>query len=459
VRLRGVTGRDDAPVDDAMPGATPDRRREQRGWYVYDWANSAFSTTVVTTFLGPYLTTVTEDAAGADGRVPFLLGEVRPGQYFGYVLSISVVLQVLVLPVVGAVADHSHRKKELLGLFAYVGASATVLMFFLQGDRYVLGGVLLVVANLAFGASVVVYNAFLPQISTPDERDRVSSRGWALGYSGGALLLAANLALYLAHDSFGLTEGQAVRVSLLSAGLWWAGFTIIPLRRLRNRGVTVDHDGSVLVSGFRQLGRTMREMGSFPKTLLFLLAYLIYNDGIQTVIATAGIYIEKELGLDTGVTVAVVLLVQVVAFVGALLLGRLAGRFGAKRVILGSLVVWAGLVGFAYSIPAGQVAPVFLLAAGIGLVLGGSQALSRSLFSQLIPRDREAEYFSFYEISERGTSWLGTATFSLVFGVTGSYRSAVVVLVAFFVVGGTLLALVRVREAIEAVGNPQPRVV
>lgn len=435
-----------------------ERRREQRGWYVYDWANSAFSTTVVTTFLGPYLTTIAENAAGADGHVSFVVGDVRPGQYFAYVLSLSVAMQVLLLPVVGAIADHSRRKKELLALFAYIGSFCTVLMFFVEGDRYGLGGVLLVAANLAFGASVVVYNSFLPQISTPDERDGVSSRGWALGYLGGALLLTANLALFLAHDAFGLTEGQAVRVSLLSAGLWWASFTVVPLLRLHNRGAARVRDGGVLGSGFRQLGRTLAQMRRFPKTLLFLLAYLVYNDGIQTVIATAGIYVEKELDLDTTVTVAVVLLVQVVAFAGALLLGRMAGRFGAKRVILGSLVAWTGILGFAYLIPAGQAWPVFLLAAGIGLVLGGSQALSRSLFSQLIPRDREAEYFSFYEISERGTSWLGTAAFSLVYGLSGSYRSAILVLVVFFLVGGVLLSLVRVREAIDAVGNAQPRV-
>lgn len=445
-------------MSDTLAGPSVDRRREQRGWYVYDWANSAFSTTVVTTFLGPYLTTITENAAGADGRVPFLLGEVRPGQYFGYVLSLSVLGQVLLLPVVGAIADHWHRKKELLALFAYIGSFATVLMFFIEGDRYRLGGVLLVVANLAFGASIVVYNSFLPQISTADERDTVSSKGWALGYVGGALLLALNLVLFLGHEGFGLTEGQAVRVSLLSAGLWWAGFTIVPLLRLHNRGVVVT-EGGIITSGFRQLWGTMRQMRLFPKTLLFLLAYLIYNDGIQTVIATAGIYIEKELDLDTSVTVAVVLLVQVVAFVGALLLGRMAGRWGAKRVILGSLVGWTAILGFAYVMPAGQAAPVFVMAAAIGLVLGGSQALSRSLFSQLIPREREAEYFSFYEISERGTSWMGTAGFALVYGITGSYRSSIVMLVVFFVVGGLMLTRVRVREAIDAVGNPQPAVV
>ena len=326
-----------------------------------------------------------------------------------------------------------------------------------------LGGVLLVVANLAFGMSVVVYNAFLPQIATPDERDAVSSRGWALGYLGGAILLAANLGLFLGHETFGLTEGEAVRLSLLSAGVWWAVFTVIPVVGLRNRvergeGVPAPPSGSVVTSGFRQLGGTLRDLRRYPQTLLFLLGYLLYNDGIQTVIALAAVYIEKELLLDTTVSIAVILLVQVVAFVGALALGRLAGRYGAQRVILGSLVAWTGVVAVAFVLPAEWPVGVFGLATVIGFVLGGSQALSRSLYSQLIPRLREAEYFAFYEISERGTSWLGTLTFALAYEVSGSYRVAILALVVFFVLGMLILRRVRVAEGIDAVGNTPPAV-
>lgn len=445
-----------APVDRS-------RRRLQRSWYFYDWANSAFSTTVVTVFLGPYLTTLAEDAAGADGRVGFLLWQVRPGSYFSLLVSLSVVLQVLVLPVTGAIADRSRHQRQLLASFAAVGAAATMLMVTLTDGRYVLGGILLVVANLAFGMSVVVYNAFLPQVATPDERDAVSSRGWALGYLGGAILLAANLGLFLGHEAFGLTEGEAVRLSLLSAGVWWAVFTVIPVVGLRNRsergeGAPAPPSGSVLTSGFRQLGGTLRDLRRYPQTLLFLLGYLLYNDGIQTVIALAAVYIEKELLLDTTISIAVILLVQVVAFVGALALGRLAGRYGAQRVILGSLVAWTGVVAVAFVLPAEWPVGVFGLATVIGFVLGGSQALSRSLYSQLIPRLREAEYFAFYEISERGTSWLGTLTFALAYEVSGSYRVAILALVVFFVLGMLVLRRVRVAEGIEEVGNTPPAV-
>ena len=436
-----------------------ERRREQRGWYVYDWANSAFSTTVVTVFLGPFLTAVTEEAAGADGFVTPLGISVRAESFFPYVVSLSVLLQVIVLPLTGAVADRSSRKKELLAGFAFVGSLATAGLYGVQGANYLLGGALFLVANLAFGASLVVYNSFLPEISTPDERDAVSSRGWALGYLGGGLLLLLNLVLFTSHESLGLSEGHAVRVSLLSAGLWWAGFTLVPLRTLRRRPpvhVEAAAGSGVLGAGFRQLAATLRSARVYPQTLLFLAAYLLYNDGIQTVIALSATYGDQELDLGQSTLITAILMVQFVAFLGALLLGRLAMVFGAKRVVLGSLVLWTLVVAYAFVLPAGDVVRFFVLAFCIGIVLGGSQALSRSLFSQMIPRGREAEYFSLYEISERGTSWIGTLVFGITLQATGSYRSAIISLVAFFVVGFILLALVDVRRAIQESGNEVP---
>ena len=206
-----------------MNGGEPDkdlssRRRAQRGWYFYDWANFAFSTTVVTVFLGPYLTAITENTADANGLVYPLRIPVLAGSYFPYVLSLSVVLQVFLLPFTGAIADRTGRKKRLLMLFAYVGAISTMGLYLVQGSAYLLGGSLFVIANLSFGASILVYNAFLPEISEPDERDAVSACAWALGYLGCGLLLAENLALFSAYESLGLSEGQAVRISLLSAG-------------------------------------------------------------------------------------------------------------------------------------------------------------------------------------------------------------------------------------------------
>ncbi|MGW1954962.1 MFS transporter [Streptomyces sp. NPDC001920] len=442
------------------------RRREQRGWYFYDWACSVYSTSVLTVFLGPYLTSVAEAAADSEGFVHPLGIPVRAGSFFAYSVSLSVIVAVLVMPLVGAAADRTGRKKPLLATAAYVGATATTAMFFLGGGRYLLGGLLLIVANAAQSVAMMLYNSYLPQIAPPEDRDAVSSRGWAFGYASGSLMLIVNLTLYLAHDSFGVSESTAVRICLASAGLWWGAFAVIPLRRLRDRrsadaakgtdGTSGEATSGATSSGFRQLAATLRDMRRHPLTLAFLLAYLIYNDGIQTVISQASIYGSKELGLGQSTLIGAVLLVQVLAVAGALAMGRLARVYGAKRTILGSLVAWTLTLTAGYFLPAGAPVWFFVLAAGIGLVLGGSQALSRSLFSHLVPPGKEAEYFSAYEMSDRGMSWLGPLLFGLTYQLTGSYRDAIISLVAFFVIGFALLARVPVRRAISDAGNRVP---
>ena len=436
------------------------RRREQRGWYFYDWANSAFSTTVVTVFLGPYLTSVARAAAESGASITlFGLVPVTAESYFPYVVSASVVLQVLLMPLVGAMADRARSKKTWMAIGAYVGSFAVMGMFFLAGSNYQLGGVLFAIANVGFGASVVVYNSYLPDIAEPAERDGVSSRGWAMGYVGGIILLIANLVMYLGHESLGLSEAMAVRISLLSAGAWWAIFALIPLTRLRSvrahdwRIAPAAPDGGLL-GGFRQLGRTLRELPRYRQALLFLLAFFFFNDGIQTVIGLSATYAQEELGLTTTTVITAVLVVQIVGIAGALLMGRVARRIGAKRVVLCAIALWAVVLFAAYVIPSGAATLFLVLAAFIGFVLGGSQALSRSLFAQLIPRDREAEYFSLYEVSNGASSVLGPLIFAVTLQFMGSYRVAILALVIFFVIGGVLLARVDVRRGVVDVSAP-----
>ncbi|GGY08861.1 MFS transporter [Streptomyces anandii] len=429
------------------------RRREQRGWYFYDWACSVYSTSVLTVFLGPYLTSVARSAADADGFVHPLGIPVRSGSFFAYCVSASVIVAILVMPLAGAAADRTGRKKPLLAAAAYTGAGATTGLFFLDGHRYLLGGFLLIVANASVAVSMVVYNSYLPQIAPPEERDAVSSRGWAFGYAAGSFVLIANLVLFTAHGSFGVSEAMAVRICLASAGLWWGLFTLVPLRRLRDRRTAAV---APPVHGWRQLAATIRDMRRKPLTLAFLLAYLVYNDGIQTVISQASVYGSEELGLGQSTLITAVLMVQVLAVAGALGMGRLARTYGAKRTILGSLVAWTVTLAAGFFLPAGRPVWFFVLAAGIGLVLGGSQALSRSLFSHLVPPGKEAEYFSAYEMSDRGMSWLGPLLFGVTYQLTGSYRDAIVSLVAFFAIGFLLLARVPVGRAIRDAGNPVP---
>jgi UMF1 family MFS transporter len=446
-------------------------RREYWGFCVYDWANSGYVTTVGTVLFAPFLTSVAETAAC--GRVGTaddpcrtnldILGVgVSPGSLAFYIVTVATLVSALFLPVVGAMADRSPRKKVLMCTFAWVGSLAACCMVFVTDGRWALGALLLFIGNLCLGSSMVVYDSILVDIAGPDERDDVSSRGWAFGYLGGFILLAVNLGVVTAHDALGLSQATAVRLSLLSAGLWWGLFTVVPFIRLRNRPpasvVPVGGRGMVRQS-FGQLLQTLTHARAYPMTLLFLAAYLFFNDGIQTVISVSSTYGEKQLGFETQVLIATILLVQFVAFFGALAFGRVARRYGSRRTIMGGLVIWMVIVIAGFLLPAGQIAPFLAMGIAIGVVLGGTQALSRSLFSQLIPKGREAEYFSLYQAGERGTSWLGTLVFGLVHQLTGSYRPAIVALGIFFVVGLFLLTKVDMRRGIAEAGNLQPTTV
>ena len=429
-------------------------RREIFGWTMYDWANSAFSTTVVTTFLGPYLLALANDKGGVE-----LLGfTIEPAAFFPACVAVSVILQVLFLPLLGAVADYSHLKKRMMLFFAYTGAVATILLFFVGPDQVLLGGLLFILANLAFGAAIVFYNAFLPEIASPDRRDAVSSRGFAYGYLGGGILLLLNLILF----SFMSDESLAVRISLASAGIWWLAFTVIfPRRRLKQRQPArqLPEGTSYLTQSFKQLKLTLVELAKkHPMALRYLIAYLIYNDGIQTVIVVSTSFAADELGVGASTLALLVLMIQFVAFGGAFLFNFIASRIGAKRAIMISLVIWSAIVIFAYAFLY-QEWQLFILGFGVALVLGGSQALSRSLFSQMIPDGSEAEYFGLYEISDRGTSWIGPLVFAIAVQLTGTQRLAIISLIIFFIIGLLLLSRIDVRKAMEEAGQDPSGVV
>ncbi len=436
-------------------------QREIFGWKMYDWANSAFYTTVVGALFGPYLTRLAQDVVGNNGVVLDLgfLGAVTAKSLATLCVSISVGAQVFLLPILGALGDYSNLKKKLMALFCYLGATATCLLFFVTGNLYLLGGVLFIIANVCFGASLVFYNAFLPEIATEDQTDKVSSRGYAYGYFGGGLLLALNLVMVLGAERFGISTGLAVRLAFLSAGLWWAGFSIITFSRLRTREAPKElpRNESYLTAGFKEIISTFKELRRLPNTLRYLIAYLIYNDGIQTVIFASSVFLEQELFKSENPTflLEVFLVVQFVAVFGALLFERLAYLIKAKNAIVVSLILWAAVViygyGFLHTVP-----QAWIMAIVIAIVLGGSQALSRSLFSRMIPAGREASFFGIYEVSERGTSWMGPLLFSVVVARTGSYRQALVSLIVFFVVGLLILLFTDTNRAIHEAGNLVP---
>lgn len=414
--------------------------RELFGWKMYDWANSAFYTTVVGALFSPYLTRLAQTAVGENGVVLNLgpLGAVTAKSLPTLCVSLSVGTQVFLLPILGALGDYSDLKKRLMALFCYIAVVANCLMFFIQGNLYLLGGLLFIIANVGFGASVVFYNAFLPEIATEDQTDKVSSRGFAYGYLGGAILLVLNLLLVLRAEQLGISAGMAVRLSLLSAGVWWGGFALITFYLLKSRPQEkkLPPGKSYISAGFSEIVATFKELRRLPLTARYLLGYLIYNDGIQTVIVASSVFLEQELfpGGNPVFLLEIFLMVQFVAVAGALLFERLAYLIKTKNAIIVSLVIWAGVVIYAYKF-LHTVAEAWVMAGVIAIVLGGSQALSRSLFARMIPEGKEASFFGLYEVSERGTSWMGPLLFSIVIARTGSYRLALLSLIFFFVVG------------------------
>ena len=432
---------------------------------MYDWANSAFQTTVLTVLAGPYLTGLAQHAVGRYGIVAPLgpFGSVTALSLFPYCVAISELFQVLLLPLLGAGADYSRAKKRLMAGFCYGGVATTCLLFFITGHHYLAGGLLLIVANFAFGVTIVLYNTFLNDITTEDQRDKVSSQGYALGYLGGGLLLAANLALLSGSDRLGISKELAVRISLLSAGLWWGGFALITFARLKTPAVPRARRPrqSYLVIGFLQLGALWRQLQRLPHTRRYLIAYMACNDAIQTVIVVASVFLAQELFVSRGLPtnkaflMGLVLMVQFVAFVGALVFERIAILVKAKNAILFSLVIWTGIIIYAYGFLQ-TVAQAWIMGAVLATVLGGSQALSRSLFSQMIPAGHEAAFFGVYEITERGTSWIGPFLFGLVATVTGSYRQAILSLVVLLLAGMVMLLFTDTTRAVHDAGSCPP---
>ncbi len=456
-----MTSPDHPAAKQSTSNSEKNNPREIFGWKMYDWANSAFYTTVVGALFSPYITRLAQDAVGKNGVVLDLgfLGSVTAESLPTLCVSVSVGAQVLFLPILGALGDYSNLKKRLMAVFCYLAVTANALLFFITGRFYLLGGLLFIIANISYGASIVFYNAFLPEIATEDQADKVSSRGFAYGYFGGGLLLVLNLGLVLGAERLGISPGLAVRLSFLSAAIWWGCFAIITFRCLKTRPSQKElpPGHGYLTAGFLELRSTFKELRRLPLTLRYLIAYLIYNDGIQTVIFASSAFLEQELfkGPNPQFLLSIFVVVQFVAVAGALAFERLAYLIKTKNAILVSLVLWAGVVIYAYSFLQNTF-QAWIMAIVIAIVLGGSQALSRSLFSRMIPRGKEASFFGIYEVSERGTSWMGPLLFSIVVARTGSYRQALLSLIVFFVVGLILLALTNTERAVHEAGNLEP---
>jgi UMF1 family MFS transporter len=442
---------DDAPRPSGPLAALGLHRPELRAWAMYDWANSAFVTVVMTAVFPIYFSSV----AGAG------LSPATATFRYGLATTFGLVLIALAAPVLGAIADLRPVKKRMLATFLVAGVLSTALMFFVQRGDWLLASVLFVVSNIGANGSFVFYDALLPHVARQDEMDRVSTAGYALGYVGGGLLLALNLAWIQRPEWFGLPHGPGLtaaqetlpaRLAFLSVAVWWALFSLPLLRRVPEPPIEASHatpragpaaHRGVVAVALGQLGATFRELRGYRNALLMLLAFLIYNDGIGTIIRMATIY-GTEIGIGRGALIGSILLVQFVGIPFAFLFGSLAGRIGAKRSIFVGLLVYTviSLVGYFM-----RTATHFLiLAVLVGIVQGGTQALSRSLFASMIPRQKAGQFFGFFAVVEKFAGIFGPLVFSATIAATGSSRNAILSVIAFFAVGAALLARVKVDE-------------
>lgn len=376
---------------------------------------------------------------------------------FAYATTAALVAVAVLAPVLGALADHAPVKKKLLGAFMGVGVAATAAMFLVREGEWGFALATFALANLGVAGSFVFYDALLPHIATPDEVDRVSTAGYAIGYLGGGILLAACLVVIQAPTTFGLDDaGEAARWSFLAVAVWWAVFSIPLFLRVPEPRVALARPAGASLIGttFRGLAHTLRELSRFRQALLMMVAFLIYNDGIQTIIRMAAIF-GAEIGIDRGTLIGAILVVQFVGIPCTFAFGQLAARIGAKRAVLLGVAVYGAIALIGWSMESAW--QFWTLALLVGLVQGGTQALSRSLFASLIPKAKSSEMFGLFAVFEKFAGIFGPMLFGLAVSLTGSSRHAILSVLLFFAVGGALLFRVDVDAGRRAAEDANAR--
>jgi MFS transporter, UMF1 family len=413
-------------------------RRELRAWAMYDWANSAVQTTIISAIFPIYFQKVA--AAGTPGPLAT--------ERFAWATTIAIVIVAVIAPFLGAIADYAAVKKRMLAVFLVLGACACGGMFFITRGGWQLALILFVVVNVGVAGSIVFYDSLLPHIARGEELDRVSTAGYAIGFLGGGSLLAINILMMSQPEWFLLPNREvAVRASLASVGVWWVVFSIPLFRRVPEPPRRLEKGegpkGNALTSAGRRLLETFRELRRYRQAFMLLLAFFLYNDGIQTIIRMATTY-GTEIGIDENALIGALLLTQFIGVPFGFLYGYVAQKIGAKRALFTGLMVYAAVTVLSYFMR--TAAHFFLLAILVGMVQGGTQALSRSLFASMIPKHKSSEFFAFFGVFERYAGILGPALFAWVVSQSGTSRNAILSIVAFFVLGAVVLVFVDVDE-------------
>ena len=413
------------------------------GWAMYDWANSVYNLVITSTIFPAYYEAVT-----GDGNENTLIDKIKIGEYefsntalYNYILAIAFVIVAIMSPILSSIADYRGNKKQFLRFFCTMGSLSCASLYFFDSDHIMGGLISVIIACVGFWSSLVFYNSYLPEIAAPEDRDRISAKGFMMGYIGSVLLQIICFVFVLKPELFGITVGKASQISFLLVGVWWVSFGWLAISRLpASKGVKGAHSKNLITQGYKELHKVWLELKTQPLLKQFLLSFFFYNMGVQTIMLAATLYGKSELNIPTTNLIIAILIIQLVAIPGAHLMAKLASKWGNFNTIMVAILIWIGGCIIGYYLPRNGLIPFYGLSIIVGFVMGGIQSVSRSTYSKLMPETHDTtSYFSFYDVTEKVAIVIGMFSFGFINEITGSQRNSVLALCIFFIIGFVLL--------------------
>ena len=413
------------------------------GWAMYDWANSVYNLVITSTIFPAYYEAVT-----GDGNENTLIDKIKIGDYefsntalYNYILAIAFVIVAFMSPILSSIADYRGNKKQFLRFFCTMGSLSCASLYFFDSNHIIGGLISVIIACVGFWSSLVFYNSYLPEIAAPEDRDRISAKGFMMGYIGSVLLQIICFVFVLKPELFGITVGKASQISFLLVGVWWVSFGWLAISRLpTSKGVKGAHSKNLITQGYKELHKVWIELKTQPLLKQFLVSFFFYNMGVQTVMLAATLYGKSELNIPTTNLIIAILIIQLVAIPGAHLMAKLASKWGNFNTLMVAILIWIGGCIMGYYLPRNSVMPFYSLAIIVGFVMGGIQSVSRSTYSKLMPETHDTtSYFSFYDVTEKVAIVIGMFSFGFINEITGSQRNSVLALCIFFIIGFVLL--------------------
>ncbi|MEI8099404.1 MAG: MFS transporter [Sediminibacterium sp.] len=421
------------------------------GWAMYDWANSVYNLVITSTIFPAYYEYVTgdqNDATTNDTVVLFGRTFVNTSLY-QYALGIAFIIVAVLSPLLSSIADYKGNKKSFLFFFCTMGSLACCALFFYEKSNLAYGLICMIIACVGFWSSLVFYNSYLPEIAAPEDQDKVSAKGFVMGYIGSVILQIICFLFVLMPDKFGITGSKASQLSFLLVGIWWWGFGQLALSKLPKGKPAVDkpEQGNVFTYGYKEINKVWKQLSHTPVLESYLAAFFCYNMGVQTVMLAATLYGKSELNIPTTNLIIAILIIQIVAIPGAMLIAKLSEKIGNFNALMVCISCWIILCVFGYLIPKDGINQFYTLAILVGFVMGGIQSLSRSTYAKLMPETKDTtSYFSFYDVTEKIAIVIGMFSFGFINELTGSQRNSVLALIIFFVLGFILLLVASKKQ-------------